>query len=843
MRFSFLVGLLAFFTSSTLGVSASASLLEEKGSWSYNARNWENPKTFTVQWKNSGGPDGLPWVRVHAQSPGWDTTLNRTLIFSRPVKTVHLSGLVRGENIVEGAEKFMAGRIQISFVDASGTQVGGWPASDLLAGTFEWKRINQTHRVPDGAVGVSLMLGLANAAGTIDYADIALDVTDDAGSAVAVAPPPTEVHTKTDGWWPLVLPAEKQANAKALDISQVLPSEPAGSRGRVIAKADQLVFETDDSPVVFWGTNVAAPHAWPSKKQAPVVADRLARSGINLVRFHQLDRGWNPDNIFDASTKGTRAFDTDKLDRFEFFVAELRKRGIYFFVDLLVDRQFKPADAVRDAEKLGFGAKMAAHFNPRLIELQKEYARGYLTHRNPYTGFTLAEDPAVVFISIINESNLFLDGSLSSYARLPASYQEELLGLFRDWCGRRNEAVPAGNCTSLLDGKQPQFWRFLQETQDGYFNEMTRFLREDLGAKPLISGSNFQFRVADAESNAALDFVDMHGYWDHPSGGWAETDRFANRPLSRELAEQTPFRMIAALQTAGKPFAISEWQAGWPNDTFADMPVLMGVIAGLQGWDAPMWFGYSGGEYEPMMSGVFGSDNKPSARLAAVVGSLIFRRGDFDALPLKVRALPRYPWANLERDLPPSDLFHYRNAWGRAAQAPASAPSAPAQVEWREPGFVRLNAPRTQGVVGAVPDAIYEGDTVKITAATELSTVVVTSLTQLPLASTERMLVLVLGHTENTDQTFRTFRQGLVKRGREPILVEPVHATLELRRPKASGLKLVPLDVYGRESGPARAPDRSEGPDHAVFNLGNDHALWFELSATKSDQDAHDSSK
>ena len=60
---------------------------------------------------------------------------------------------------------------------------------------------------------------------------------------------------------------------------------------------------------------------------------------------------------------------------------------------------------MRDRELLGF-AKALTYFNPRLIELQKEYARQLLTHRNPYTGNEYRHEPAVAIVELVNENSI-----------------------------------------------------------------------------------------------------------------------------------------------------------------------------------------------------------------------------------------------------------------------------------------------------------------------------------------------------------------------------------------------------------------------------------------------------
>jgi len=88
-------------------------------------------------------------------------------------------------------------------------------------------------------------------------------------------------------------------------------------------------------------------------------------------------------------------------------IAALKKNGIYINLNLLTKRSFTAKDEVREYEKLHEGGKAAAMFNRRLIELQKEYARLILTHRNPYTNLMYKDDPAIALIEIINESHLF----------------------------------------------------------------------------------------------------------------------------------------------------------------------------------------------------------------------------------------------------------------------------------------------------------------------------------------------------------------------------------------------------------------------------------------------------
>ena len=112
-------------------------------------------------------------------------------------------------------------------------------------------------------------------------------------------------------------------------------------------------------------------------------ASTLARYGVNCVRLHFLDLP-APRGIIASDGTDSRHFDAGQLDRLDFMVAELKKRGIYVDLNLNVGRSYKAGDDVRDFDKIGW-AKGLTIYDPRLIELEKEYARNLLTHVNPYT--------------------------------------------------------------------------------------------------------------------------------------------------------------------------------------------------------------------------------------------------------------------------------------------------------------------------------------------------------------------------------------------------------------------------------------------------------------------------
>ena len=109
-------------------------------------------------------------------------------------------------------------------------------------------------------------------------------------------------------------------------------------RQRLIELAEKATLE-DGTKVKFWGTNFNGAGCFPEHDCAKKLAKRLAKLGINIVRFHQLDSEWHTPNIF-AFTKGKRVtdahLDPESMDRLDFLVKCLKDEGIY---QIIVDPQ------------------------------------------------------------------------------------------------------------------------------------------------------------------------------------------------------------------------------------------------------------------------------------------------------------------------------------------------------------------------------------------------------------------------------------------------------------------------------------------------------------------------
>jgi len=257
-----------------------------------------------------------------------------------------------------------------------------------------------------------------------------------AGSVLAVRAAAEPVPA---GWfaWPVVEPAA----GTAPDVSW-LNNAPAGSRGRVAVKDGHFV-TGDDQRIRFWGTNITAEDCFRDAAAADAFARLLARGGVNIARIHHLDNPWGgaTGSIWPAGGAAHRELDPAQLDKVHRLIAALKANGIYANLNLKVSKTLTAADGFpASVAQLPDFQKRVDFFDPRMIELQKDYARRLLTSKNPYTGLTPVEDPAVAIIEINNENSLlgyFTRDLGRGLDRLPVEFRGELAARWNAWLVRR----------------------------------------------------------------------------------------------------------------------------------------------------------------------------------------------------------------------------------------------------------------------------------------------------------------------------------------------------------------------------------------------------------------------
>ena len=361
-----------------------------------------------------------------------------------------------------------------------------------------------------------------------------------------------------DGMFPFVISYAK--GSPAVDYSFLLDG-PAGKDG--FLRIENGHFANDKGRVRLNATNLTAAANFPTHEQAERMASRLARLGINCVRLHYMDWSYGPGGfnleiepgIF-AEDGSERNFDRERLDRLEYLISQFKQRGIYVDVNLYVARykyKYKGVNAV----------------TPEIQAKEREYARDLLTHVNPYTGLSLAEDPCMALVELNNEDALF------SYYFWNSVHQD-------GW------PTPAQLRQEYSDEQKRAFFHTLESYERSHWDNMYSFIKEELGVKVPVTSTQVDWTMPSCVGG--MDYYDHHAYWQHPQTGaqWRTNNiAMVNDPAGGEISH------LITRRFDGKPFTVSEYNHPYPSFYGAEGQPMLHAYAAFQGWDGVFAYSYN----------------------------------------------------------------------------------------------------------------------------------------------------------------------------------------------------------------------------------------------------------
>jgi len=422
----------------------------------------------------------------------------------------------------------------------------------------------------------------------------------------------------------------------AIDFGGIIPRFPGGVAGWLrVSRASPGTFELERRKGIsmrFYGTNLCYSAQYLSNQDAERVAERLMHIGYNSVRLHHYESvPWVPGaGLVSPTGPDSTVFKGENLDKLEFLVSALKKRGIYISLDLYVSRSVRSGEVFPGTTgDLAYRFKSLVQVSDAAFNNWKEFARVLLTHKNPYTGLAWKDDPAIAFISLVNEDNLANNPeALKTDPRERALWEKA----WNRWPRRRGNP----------DWNSPLFHRFLWETQQATAAKMIKFLREELGVQALITDVNgWTDEWGTQACRAGLDYVDNHWYWDHPAfleKDWELPSRGGNGGESAVI-RAGGLHDKSLTRLFDRPFTISEFNNAAPNQYRGEGGLLAGAYAAIQGWAGIWRFTYSS-DRESIVSGAasnyFDLVTDPVRLASERVGMALFLRGDLAEAPKAV---------------------------------------------------------------------------------------------------------------------------------------------------------------------------------------------------------------
>lgn len=350
--------------------------------------------------------------------------------------------------------------------------------------------------------------------------------------------------------------------------------------------------------------------------EAPRVAKRLRRLGVNIVRYPAAQL---------LSDGPLPTFNRESVARFRAWLNAFKAEGIYLYLIFDSGHVFRP-----EVEKIPPLAGLLPEipqasriymWYPHLVDAQAEYARKLIEL------LELKNDPVLAVAEVHNEGSLsrsWQQGDVDKY--LSDEYRSELGRLWNlylkqkygttealkaAWKHQRGtrslldrESLEAGNigvvqakdsgfsCTARVD----DYILFMADLDRRYFRATRQAVHR--AATPLVpvTGTQTEYGgMLNLDAQDEMDFSDNHFYTDHPNSAGADGDQrdWRIRDYSSVGDGLWDFLNNAAIRIAGRPHTVSEYQQHWPNRQAAEIDPTLAIFASFQDWDGLMHCCYS----------------------------------------------------------------------------------------------------------------------------------------------------------------------------------------------------------------------------------------------------------
>lgn len=471
----------------------------------------------------------------------------------------------------------------------------------------------------------------------------------------------------------------------------------------VAQDGDQLVFENGKA-ARFWGVGLTfsggkSTKFPPPKRDAAHLVRKLKSFGFNHVRFVGFDN-MAPEPFLSWSRYGR--LDSETMDRFDYFVAELKKAGFHYSISINNSAVLplgyggivEPNDS---AQKKLWRFKYIRLYEDRAVDRIIDWCIAFFSHVNSYTGLSYAEDAANLYVSAANEDSLFEPFFMNfktldrrHHDKLAAHFAEYLAGRYgglsvataawhreggeRCYQGSSSEApgpelLGAGDLAETCARRIADTVAFLVR-MDGYAARKLKEALRGIGYRGLFSVTNNWYGYGALEANVRDgNYIDMHGYFWHPrryaafpkSESVVNSSFIANPASLSELDREFSYPLSKAFRAAtpSRPLLFSEWGVGGWNEYQYEAPLVMMAYSAFQGYaslDVHTYFNHPNPDPKDPVSR-YALTVSGNAALMSLMPSLSigFRRGDI-ATPAESRT---YRCATSEDDFM-SKVLRYR---------------------------------------------------------------------------------------------------------------------------------------------------------------------------------------
>jgi hypothetical protein len=411
-----------------------------------------------------------------------------------------------------------------------------------------------------------------------------------------------------------------------------------------------------------------------------------------------------------------------------------------------------------------------------------------------------------------------------------------------------------------INGFAPQrtydLTEFYANTQISFLKEMEKLLKDTLGVKVPLAGTNWYVGPEDVYVQNTLDYLDNHAYWDHPqfpNVPWSTTDWKINNIPMMSADRSTFENLFNGLTVKNKPYTVSEYNHGYPNQFQAEMLPMITSYLSFNGADGIMFFTYSGSWdwNKDTENGYFDLHRNHSVMSGFPMFSYVFRNQ-------LIQETQNSVVANFHK----SDIlkmpFDAENSWGTHTPFPKElsysnkieltfnedepndnghipAPSASpyslneGEVYWNKDGLFKINVPKFNSISGQLNNnSGTTTDQMKLESASDFASISWLSLVDSALFESSKSLLYIGSKQINTNMIWDGITTVHNNWGRSPSLIALQTITVKLKNNSAV-LKVFPLDVKGN---PVLTKVKyfvsdDTGYSTVKLNTGEDKTTWY----------------
>ena len=188
------------------------------------------------------------------------------------------------------------------------------------------------------------------------------------------------------------------------------PAGEAATRAVYLDKAGVIRWRDNRQEVALFGANYCIMSGSDYRMTGLVGGDRKKMIDEDMAQFARM--GWTALRLcswgdWENADRDGNLVVNDHVDLMDYLIAKARERGIYLLLTPI--HTYNPAFAdqsEQETRNTGFSRyfdRSQMGLEPKSVAAQARYIGQLLEHLNPYTGVALKDEPALLFVEVINE--------------------------------------------------------------------------------------------------------------------------------------------------------------------------------------------------------------------------------------------------------------------------------------------------------------------------------------------------------------------------------------------------------------------------------------------------------